>query len=38
MVWLLEAVEALIRRGGLREFVKSWRVGSTSFMVQRCSN
>lgn len=38
VAWLSETVKALIRGGGLREFVKSWKVGSTAYIAQRCSN
>jgi hypothetical protein len=38
VAWLSETVESFICGGGLREFVKSWRVGSTAYIAQRCSN
>lgn len=38
MARLSETVEAFICGGGLREFVKFWRVGSIAYIAQRCSH
>jgi hypothetical protein len=38
VAWLLTTVEALTQWEGLKEFVKSSRVGNKAFIALRCSN
>lgn len=38
MVWPLATVEALLQAEGLKEFVKSSRVGNVAFIAQHWSN
>lgn len=38
MSWLLATMEALCQVEGLKEFMKSSRVGNKAFLAQCCSN